>query len=150
MNPKDINTIEVFQSSRKTNPLMPEYYSRDQDNNLITIGVVDGSYPKRLINQSTSPHSRHLNTSDIEGASPGSVGVGPIGTKLRNYIRSPTDTLDIEGAQSGTFKKGISTVRITNPLDPKYSWLTEDPQEEKPPAQTVLNDKFYTKNNARF
>jgi hypothetical protein len=150
MNPKDINSIDIFESNRKTNPLMPEYLCRDQDNNLVTVGVVEGSSPRKLIKGSQSPHNRHLDTKDIDGASTGTVGVGPIGTKLRNYIRSPTDTLDIEGAQSGSFKKGISTVRVTNPLDPKYTWTTEDPQEVKKLSETVINDKYYLKNHARF
>lgn len=150
MNCKDINTIEVFESTRKTNPLMPEYTCRDQDNNIVIVGHVDGSSPRVLIKSSQSPHNRHLNTKDIAGAFSDTVGVGPIGTKLRNYIRSPTDTLDIEGAQTGTFKKGIVTVRATNPLDPKYTWLTEEPNEDIKPAQTMPNDKFFKNNTAKF
>ena len=150
MNPKDINYIELFESTRKTNPLMPEYLCRDDDNNVITIGHVEGSSPRVLVNKSQSPHSRHLNTKDIEGATSGTVGVGPIGTKLRNYIRSPTDTQDIEGAQTGTFKKGITTVRITNPLDPQYTWLTEEPSEIKKQPEALPNDKFFIKNQAKF
>ena len=121
MSPKDINNEALFESTRKTNPLMPEYLCRDEDNKIVTIGHVEGSNPKILINKAKSPHSRHLDTKDIDGATSGTVGVGPIGTKLRNYIRSPTDTQDIEGAQTGTFKKGITTIRVTNPLDPQYT-----------------------------
>lgn len=151
MNPKDINTLEVFESKRKTNPLMPEYLSRDENNKLITIGQVDGSMPKRSVNLSQSPHSRHLDTKDIDGATAGTKGNGPLGTKLRNYIRSPNDTLDIEGAQSGTYKKGITTIRATNPLDPNYTWMTEEPSTEvKKVAETLPNDKFFIKNQAKF
>ena len=151
MDCKDINSIEVFTSSRTVNPLMPEYMCRDEDNKVVIRGHVEGSSPKVLVRMSQSPHDRHLNTKDIEGATAGTVGVGPIGTKLRNYIRSPTDTQDIEGAQTGTFKKGITTVRATNPLDPKYTWLTEEASDEvKPAAQTLPNDKFFKKNQAKF
>ena len=150
MNPKDINTIEMFESKRKTNPLMPQYLGRDEENNLVTIGHVDGSSPRKFVNHSQSPHSRHLNTKDIDGATSGTVGVGPIGTKLRNYIKSPTDTQDIEGAQSGTFKKGITTIRATNPLDPQYTWMTEEPSTDVKATPAITNDKFYIKNSAKF
>ena len=151
-NPRDINTIEVFESKRVTNPLMPEYLCRDENNQLVTVGNVLGSQPRRTVNLSTSPHNRHLSTSDIEGASAGTKGNGPIGTKLRNYMRNSTDTNDINGAQAGTFKKGISTVRATNPLDPSYVWKTTDDADlpEVKKAENVTNDKYYTKNNAHF
>ena len=151
MNPRDINTIEVFESKRVTNPLMPEYLCRNEDNQVVLIGDVEGSRPRRMVNLKQVPHSRHLSTGDIEGATAGTKGNGPIGTKLRNYLRGPNETTDIEGAQAGTFKKGISTVRATNPLDPSYTWMTEDPADIPPkPAQSLTNDKFFAKNTARF
>lgn len=151
MNPKDINTIEVFESKRVTNPLMPEYLCRNEDNQVIVVGEVEGSKPRRMVNLNQAPHSRHLSTGDIEGATAGTKGNGPIGTKLRNYLRSPNEITDIDGAQAGTFKKGITTVRATNPLDPNYTWMTEDPADIPPkPAETMTNDKFFAKNTARF
>lgn len=151
MNPKDINSIEVFESKRVTNPLMPEYLCRNEDNQVVVIGEVEGSKPRRMVNLKQVPHSRHLSTGDIEGATAGTKGNGPIGTKLRNYLRSPNEITDIEGAQAGTFKKGITTIRATNPLDPSYTWMTEDPADMPPkPAETMTNDKFFAKNTARF
>jgi hypothetical protein len=46
MDPTDINKGEVFTSNRTTNPLAPEYQIRDADDNVVTIGEVEGSKPK--------------------------------------------------------------------------------------------------------
>ncbi|CAG9312313.1 unnamed protein product [Blepharisma stoltei] len=126
MDPRDINKGDVVEYGRNTNPLMPQYSVRDYEGKLVTIGEVEGSKPKVLINKSTSPHQRHLNTQDIDGAVPGTVGLGPIGKKDRNEYRQTTNTQDILGAQAGTLKKGITTLRSTHPLDPSYKWVTED------------------------
>jgi hypothetical protein len=151
-NPRDINTIEVFESKRVTNPLMPEYVCRDENGMIVMLGQVSGSQPRKTVDLGKSPHNRHLSTSDIEGATAGSKGNGPIGTKLRNYIRSPNDTNDIDGAQAGSFKKGISTLRATNPLDPSYTWMTTDPEDQPPlpKPEAITTDKSYLKNNAQF
>lgn len=41
--------------------------------------------------------------------------------EFRNYLR----TDDIDKAQSSSLKKGITTVRATNPLVPRYKMLGE-------------------------
>lgn len=120
MDPRDINKGEVAVYTRKTNPLMPEYTVKDSDGNLVIIGDVEGSKPRTLINKNTSPHQRHLDTKDIDGASTGTVGLGLYGKKNTQETRSPTNTHDILGAQAGTLKKGISTMRSTHPLNPSY------------------------------
>ena len=152
MDPRDINRGGVYVSNRNVNPLMPEYDVRDEDGALIKIGQVEGSIPKKTINTETLPHNRHLDNRDIDGSTAGTLGLGVIGTKERNYKKKIVDAADIEGAQSGTLKKGIITIRKTNPLNPLYTWMTEDPKdtvpEEKP--NKILEDPKYSKNIAKF
>ena len=119
MNPKDING-EAFHTKRQTNPLEPEYVCRDEDGKLVTIGAIDGSVSKPIIKLSQNPHKRNLDSSDIDGARPNTVGLGPLGTRERNYVKK-IDASDIEGTNSGSHKQGITTKRITNPLAPKYA-----------------------------
>ena len=121
MDPRDINRGGVYVSNRNVNPLMPEYDVRDEDGALIKIGQVEGSIPKKTINTETLPHNRHLDNRDIDGSTAGTLGLGVIGTKERNYKKKIVDAADIEGAQSGTLKKGITTIRKTNPLNPLYT-----------------------------
>lgn len=100
VDPRDINNDQIFKSKRSVNPLVPEYVCRDEDGKLSEIGAVTGSRPKVLVRTTTAPHSRHLITSDIEGAKTGTVGLGPIGTLDRRNTRNPTNVADIEGASS--------------------------------------------------
>jgi hypothetical protein len=129
MNPKDING-EAFQTKRFTNPLEPEYVVRNCEGKIDSIGTIEGSKSRPSIKLATKAHKRNLDSSDIEGARPNTVGLGPLGTKERNYIKNFVDSKDIDGTQSGSHKKGIVTKRITNPLEPKYAWTTEDPADK--------------------
>lgn len=112
VDPRDINKQWVFNSKRSVNPLMPEYAHRDTDGQLSRIGFVDGSKPKELVRTTTVPHSRHLITFDIDGAKPGTVGVGPIGTRDRRNVRSPTDISDIEGARAGSLRRWLNKQKV--------------------------------------
>ena len=156
MDPRDINRGESHTYTRLTNPLMPEYLCRDETGAVVSIGHVQGSLPKKMVNTASIPHNRHLDNRDIEGSTPGTVGLGTVGKRERNYVKKIVDSADIEGAQSGSLKKGITTVRITNPLEPKYIWKTED---TPPPEPANFNDKTkemekmdpkYSKSLARF
>ena len=149
--PTDILKGEEREQKTGTNPLAPEYKWRDEDGKLLTIGQVEGSKPRELVKAASSPHTRHLNNSDIEGSGSGTVGLGPFQTKQRNYDRNPTNNADIDGAHASTLPKGIKTMRSTNPLDPSYKWVTEETtQEVKKQQPKVPTDAVYTKNAAKF
>ena len=156
MDPKDINGVP-FQTRRNCNPLEPEYLGRDSEGNLVALGVIEGARSKPLVSMRMQPHKRNLESSDIEGARPCTVGHGPFGgSKERNYVKSGVDVKDIEGTNVGSAKKGLVTKRVTNPLEPKYAWTTEEPEDakkgeknEKGGQQEVKNEEM-VKNNCRF
>ena len=154
MDPKDINKGESKIYTRTTNPLHPEYQIRDKDGNLVTIGPVEGSTSAIFVKTTIPAHKRHLDNSDIPGSGPDTKGLGPIGQKSRNYFKSLVSTQDIVGAQAGSLAKGISTMRQTNPLDPTYTWQTEDPElaKEKPKVKEPDSalDPVYLKNTSKF
>lgn len=63
-----------------------------------------------------------LRTEDIAGAKASSKGLGVFAENhLRKDYREINRTDDIEGAQSGSLRKGVKTNRISNPLDPSYT-----------------------------
>jgi hypothetical protein len=118
----------------------------------VNIGAVDGSRPRPAIQTRSPPHTRHLDNRDIEGSAAGTRGLGTVGKLDRNYEKRLVDASDIEGAQAGSKKKGISTLRKTNPLDPAYVWKTEEEkvvQVEKK-EKAVERDKAMEKSAARF
>jgi hypothetical protein len=153
MDPKDING-ETFKSKRNPDPLNPSYPHRDQDGNLGNIGEIPGARSKPIIDNSRNPHKRHLENHDIEGSRPGTVGMRVFATRERNYVKPLVENSDIEGSKPGTHKKGIVTKRITNPLNPQYSWVTEEAEEkEKNQEKTQGVDekaKFSDFNNQAF
>lgn len=116
-NPKDINTIEVWETGRVTNPLMPSYVARDENGNIITIGEVDGSKPKPYINIDRTAHNRHLKNDDIDGSKTGTVNA----KRTRSLAKNPFDSIDIDGATAGSLKRGMTTQRMVNPLNPSYT-----------------------------
>jgi hypothetical protein len=62
-----------------------------------------------------------LKTQDILGATAGSKGLGVFAeVHIRKDVRPINKTDDIEGAQSGSLKKGTTTNRHLSPLDPQY------------------------------
>jgi len=69
---KDINQEWEFQTKRTTNPLEPNYQTRDEEGNLVTIGNIEGAKP-RLQHEVKEPYIRSLHTGDIAGASAGSL-----------------------------------------------------------------------------
>ncbi|OMJ84584.1 hypothetical protein SteCoe_14256 [Stentor coeruleus] len=129
MDPKDIIS-KGFVSKRSTNPLEPEYPARDEQGNIIKIGFIEGSKSKNIIKTTVPGHRRNLDCEDIEGSKPNTVGQGQFLNKNRNYKKKLVDISDIEGTAASSYKKGIQTKRFTNPLEPKYAWTTEDPDEK--------------------
>jgi len=63
-------TKKDFVSKRSVNPLSPTYKARDEDNNLVDIGPVEGSYPNALPKErkDMSYFGSALKTKDILGA----------------------------------------------------------------------------------
>ncbi|OMJ92055.1 hypothetical protein SteCoe_5260 [Stentor coeruleus] len=129
MDPKDI-IAKGFVSKRSTNPLEPEYLARNEQGNIETIGFIEGSKSKNIINTTNPGHRRNLDCADIEGSKSNTVGQGQFQSKNRNYKKKLVDASDIEGTAASSYKKGIKTNRVTNPLEPKYAWTTEDSNEK--------------------
>ena len=152
MDPRDINRGTSHVYNRCVNPLMPEYVTKDDTGALITIGHVEGSNPKKAIKTDIAPHNRHLDNRDIEGSTAGTLNLGILGKKERNYEKKIVNAADIEGAQSGSLKKGITTIRTTNPLDPIYKWKTEDspPPVVNKSNEVPMTDPIYAKSLAKF
>ena len=103
----------------------------------MTIGPVAGSHPRPLVNTSLEAHKSHLNTLDIEGAQSGTKGLGPFAFKPRSTLRNSIDVADIEGAQMESLKRAPVTKRCTNPVSPIYQYPGHS--EEQPP--TVVQAK---------
>lgn len=62
-----------------------------------------------------------LRTEDIIGAKAGTKGLGVFAENHeRKDVRKMNRTDDIEGAHSGSLRKGVKTNRVTHPLDPNY------------------------------
>ena len=125
--PRDINLGEEEVKGRNsgTNPLMPVYQVRDEDGNLINIGEIDGNKPQVYSPYRVNEYPRSLATEDIEGA-------GPFRPPVPNKFPMP----DVEGSKPGTLKKGITTSRMTHPLDPKYNWKTDETPVKEPEEKT--------------
>lgn len=67
---KDINKDGIFQSSRQTNPLQPQYHWRDQDDQSLNsnYGEIKGAEVKRIHPLSVNrDNNLSLNVRDIEG-----------------------------------------------------------------------------------
>lgn len=114
-----------FSSKRCLDPLDPVYELRYGNGENYIHGKIEGSKPVTFP-PIVYADPFNLKTSDIGGAQ--------IGSKNKfNRFTSPNFNLvlgDIEGAKSGSLKKGIVSERMTNPLDPKYN-LPGDKELEK-------------------
>jgi hypothetical protein len=67
---KDINKDGIFESSRTTNPLKPEYHWRDNDDKDLnnSYGVIRGSEPRQVHPSAVNkPNDLCLGIKDIEG-----------------------------------------------------------------------------------
>ena len=124
MNYSDINDF-VFKTKRHTNALDPIYMLKQEDlKKSFFYGPIEKSKPDCKYPYYYKP-SLNLKIDDIKGASPGTT----------SYIRKfkgnnyKLDTSDIPRANAGSLKKGMTTLRCTNPLLPIYQYLGE--KEEK-------------------
>lgn len=91
---------------RQTNPLEPKYDLPGQK----SYGEIDGS--KHIVKNNGLPlrQSNSLVTKDIDGAKP----------KVNNFVCDKKD--EIAGSKPESLKRGISSNRKTNPLQPKYNY----------------------------
>ena len=96
-NYKDITKTQ-FVSSRTVNPLHPTYQVRDQDGQVIEIGGIDRSSPKKLPTRTTGGFFDGLQIADIPGTAVGSRRVGNFHNKERSHFRQTNDIKEIEGA----------------------------------------------------
>jgi hypothetical protein len=109
---------------RSTNPMNPSYTIRDENGNLFEIGQVEGSKPYVLPPERKDEKfkSTSLKTGDIMGAKADTKGKGVFAENHERKEFKETNRMnDIEGAFSGSLKKGPTTTRISNPLEPNYA-----------------------------
>ena len=111
-------TKEIFKTGRHTNPLDPIYNFKNKNGEPFEYGVIEKSKPQTIYPY-THPVPFGLKTDDIIGAQVGSKNKINAFTG-RNYEMT---TNDIKGCSVGSLKKGISTMRCTNPIYPKYQYL---------------------------
>mmetsp|Transcript_9374 Transcript_9374/g.14265 ORF Transcript_9374/g.14265 Transcript_9374/m.14265 type:complete len:122 (+) Transcript_9374:652-1017(+) len=111
-----------FKTKRSTNPLMPSYMIRDEEDKLCDIGDVKGSKPHVLPppRQDKSYIDAALKTKDILGCAVSTKGLGNFHSRERRGFKNTNITTDIVGAQPGSLKKSPDTQRRTHPLDPDY------------------------------
>jgi hypothetical protein len=102
--------------------LNPTYTIRDETGFVVEIGEVEGSKPYVLPPPKKDPRLvASLRTEDIIGAKASTKGLGVFAENHeRKHTREINKIEDIEGAMAGSLKKGTTTKRITNPLDPVY------------------------------
>lgn len=93
-------------TKRHTNPLEPTYNVPG----LTNYGSIEGS--KRVVKNNGLPlrQNNSLLTGDIEGAKP----------KINNFVVEKKE--EVIGSKPETLKRGISTNRKTNPLQPNYNY----------------------------
>lgn len=121
----DVTKVEN-KFTRCSNPLDPVYNIYDEDGKIISYGGIDGNKPGKMpeFSKAVSPERMHnLNTKDIEGAQTSTKGLGIFAHVTRREEQMKSNNLDISDvpdAQAGSLKKGITTKRITNPLDGDY------------------------------
>lgn len=91
-------TKTKFITSRSVNPLLPAYQVRDYQGNLITIGVIRGSSPKKLPQRTKGGFFDGLEIKDIPGTAVGSRTKGNFHSKNRTQFREINAVQDIPGA----------------------------------------------------
>jgi hypothetical protein len=108
-------TKDKFQTKRCLNPLEPVYEVKYKGGEYYTHGQIEGSkpvtYPPYIY-----PNPYNLRTEDIEGSQVGSKN------KINRFngANYNLSVEDIKGTRAGSLKKGITTERQTNPVDPIY------------------------------
>lgn len=139
MDYRDVHATD-WKTSRHIDPLKPSYTIRDEDNNLTTIGPIQGSLSQALPPERKEVNFTSLKTSDIIGCASGSMWLGNFHSRQRRSWLTSNVIKDIPGAQPSTVKKSPQTNRCLNPLSPQY----------KMPGETELIDPndYYSKSKA--
>lgn len=108
-------TKDKFQTKRCSNPLEPVYQVKYKGGENYIHGHIEGSkpvtYPPYVY-----PEPYNLRTQDIQGSQVGSKN------RINRFNGANYNLLveDIKGTRAGSLKKGITTERQTNPVDPIY------------------------------
>lgn len=108
-------THDVFKTRRHVDPLDPVYEVKYKNGEHYVHGQIQGSKPATN-NPYVYPDPFNMKTTDIQGTQVGSKNA-------INKFSGQNFNLqlgDIRGARSGSLKKGITTKRMTDPLDPRY------------------------------
>lgn len=115
MDVSDINDKQKNQIKfRETNPLEPAYKlytTTSQNRPQSKYGQIQGNKPMNPKAHIQCPDFC-LNVKDIDGAIP----------KKSRYVSSGKQ-MEVAGSQANSLKRGLSTKRRTNPLEPKYNYL---------------------------
>lgn len=110
-------TKDIFKTRRHVNPLDPVYEIKYKNGENYCYGLIEKSKPEVWYPYKYD-HPNALKINDIKGTEPGSKN--KINVFNGNDYNLRND--DIPGTKAGSLKKGISTLRNTNPLTPKYQW----------------------------
>lgn len=119
MNYKDVTHAD-FKSKRSTNPLSPSYVIRNDLGKTEEIGPIEGNSPMGIPERKKGPVSTSLDTQDIEGAKTSTKGLGVFAHHQRTGFNKTNRIDDIAGSTVGSLKKGPTTNRVSNPLNPDY------------------------------
>jgi hypothetical protein len=76
-------TKAKFVTTRSVNPLLPSYNIRDESGNLVSIGEIPGSSPKKLPERKSGGYFDGLHIRDIPGTAVGSRTLGNFHSKER-------------------------------------------------------------------
>jgi hypothetical protein len=122
-NPLDVTDIErpkKFDMTRRcVNPVQPEYHYFDAQKQPALLEPIHKS-TSSILHKKLNKVSYGLMSADILGATSETSG-NPVRKAQALKDPRPTNYIqDIENVAPGTFKKGISTKRITNPMEPDY------------------------------
>lgn len=105
------------------NPLVPSYKHVDENGKVFEIGPINGSTSKKQPKAASKEAKDPYKCDDIAGAVSGTKGLGvwegvykrqngPGEKHLRND--------DILGSMPGSYRRGMSTIRCSNPLERVY------------------------------
>lgn len=120
INYKDVTHAD-FKTKRTTNPLSPSYAFRNENGQLEDIGEIIGNKPMTIPERKRGPVSQSLDTKDIDGAQSGTKGLGVFAYHQRKEYKKTNQIEDIAGSTVGSLRKGVSTSRISDPLNPTYA-----------------------------
>lgn len=126
-------------SNRCVNPLDPVYNVRYNDEENYIHGEIEGSKPSSF--SKFNIVSTNLTTEDIEGAQANTLNYYKQWKDKHNGKHFAYSLPEIEKSQSNTLKKGMTTSRCINPLEPDYQLLDRNSSSNN----TIINSKIEKK-----